>query len=126
MQIMIYHPFTRKKGTLMKQIMWGIALAISLVGWRGLSAQSKSPRVMAEITGASLKWILAAEPKFQREKLDLDKYVVSVVEQGDSIIVELRSFDSVKGARGSTGSYPGYELEIRKKDVKVVRSNYIR
>jgi hypothetical protein len=91
----------------MKQIMWGIALAISLVGWRGLSAQSKSPRVMAEITGASLKWILAAEPKFQREKLDLDKYVVSVVEQGDSIIVELRSFDSVKRGEGKHGKLSG-------------------
>jgi hypothetical protein len=55
----------------MNRIRCGMALAISLVGWRGLSAQSKSSRVMAEITGASWKWILAAEPEFQRENVGL-------------------------------------------------------
>jgi hypothetical protein len=59
-------------------------------------------------------------------KLDLDKYIVSVVEQDDSVMVGLRSPDSVPGARGSTGRYPGYEVEINEKDLKVVRSNYVR
>jgi len=110
----------------MKKFVWAVVLLIPILGWKELLAQSKPPRVMAEFTGASLKWIHAAEPEFQREKLDLDKYMVSVVEQNDSVIVGLSSFDSVKGARGGTGSYPGYEVEIRKKDLKVVRSNHIR
>ena len=54
------------------------------------------------------------------------KYVVSIVEHSDSVVVGLRSFDSVRGAGGSTGTYPGYEVAIRKRDLKVVRSNYIR
>jgi hypothetical protein len=84
------------------------------------------PKVLAEFKGSSLKWIHAADPAFRREKLDLDNYIVSVVEQEDSVIVLLTSPDSVEGSRGSTGKYPGYEVEIRKKDLKIIRSNYER
>jgi hypothetical protein len=97
-----------------------------VLGWSASMAQSNPPKVIAEFTGASLKWIHTAEPEFERKKLDLDKYIVSVVEQNDSVTVILRSSDVVEGARGSTGKYPGYEVEISKKDLKVVRSNYIR
>jgi hypothetical protein len=91
-----------------------------------LVAQSGPPKVVAEFSGAFLKWIHAAEPEFQRQKLDLNKYIVSVVEQRDSVTVGLSSVDSVQGARGSTGSHPGYEVEISKKDLKVLRSNYVK
>lgn len=118
----------QRKGrvTVMKTFVWAMVLVISLLGWTGLFAQSKPSGVMAEFTGASLKWIRAAEPEFQRRKLPLEKYMVSVVDQDDSVVVDLTSLDSAKRTRGSTGSYPGYEVEIRKKDLKVVRSNYIR
>ena len=68
----------------------------------------------------------AAEPEFQRRKLDLNKYTVSVIEERDSVAVVLKSLDAIEGVRGSSGSYPGYEVEISKKDLKVVRSNYVR
>jgi hypothetical protein len=89
-------------------------------------AQSNPPRVIAEFNGSSLKWIHAAEPEFQRRKLDFDNYTVSVVEENDSVTVTLTSSDSVKGTRGSSGTYPGFTVEISKKDMKVVRANYIR
>src|ERR1700680_4411083 len=85
----------------MKRFVWAMVLVMSILGWRQLLAQSKPPRVMAEFAGASLKWIQAAEPEFQREKLDLDKYMVSVVEQDDAVVVGLRSFDSAEVTRGS-------------------------
>jgi hypothetical protein len=110
----------------MKRFARAILIVIFILGLSALMAQSNPPKVMAEFTGASLKWIHAAKPEFQRKKLDLDKYTVSVVDQNDSVTVSLRSSDAVEGARGSTGSYPGYEVEISKKDLKVVRSNYIR
>jgi len=88
--------------------------------------QSNAPKVIAEFSGASLKWIHIAEPEYERKKLDLDRYIVVVSEQNDSVTVGLGSPDAVEGARGSTGKYPGYEVEISKKDLKVVRSNYIR
>jgi hypothetical protein len=112
-----------------QKLMKRFALAmmmISVLGWGTLIAQSNSPKVMAEFAGASLKWIHAAEPEFQRRKLDLSNYTVSVIEERDSVAVVLKSLDAVKGVKGSSGSYPGYEVEISKKDLKVVRSNYVR
>ena len=110
----------------MKRLTLAIVVVTSILGWRALMAQSVPPKVTAEFPGASLKWINIAEAEFQRKKLDVDKYTVSVVEQDDSVTVALTSSDSVQGARGSTGSYPGFVVEINKKDMKVVRSNYIR
>ncbi len=110
----------------MKRIAWTMMAVIALFGWNPLLGQSKVPKVIAEFDGASLKWIRAAEPEFQRRGLDLDKYTIIVAEQNDSVVVALKSRDSVQGARGSTGTHPGYEVEISKKDLRVVRSNYVR
>jgi hypothetical protein len=110
----------------MRRFAWAMMLVGSSLGWTALTAQSNPPKVIAEFSGSSLKWMHAAEPEFERKRLDLDKYTVSVIEQNDTVTVSLTSSDSVAGARGSTGSYPGFEVEIRKKDLKVVRSNYIR
>ena len=69
----------------MRRFVWTVIVVVSILGWSALMAQSNPPKVMAEFTGASLNWIHAAEPEFQRKKLDLDKYTVSVVEQNDSV-----------------------------------------
>lgn len=110
----------------MKTSVWATMAVISILGWRGLMAQPDPPKVIAEFSGASLKWIYAAKPEFQRRKLALDKYTVSVIEHNDSVTVSLASSDSVPGAMGSSGSYPGFAVEINKKDVKVLRAYYIR
>jgi hypothetical protein len=122
-----YNSFREKKGAIvMKRFVWVLVSAISILGAGELSAQSKPSRLLAEFSGASLKWVHAAEPEFQRRNLNLDKYIVSITEEDDSVVVTLSATDAVKGAFGSSGSYPGYEVEIRKKDMKVVRSNYVR
>jgi hypothetical protein len=110
----------------LKRLTLAVMVMISVLGQSTLMAQSGPPTVVAEFSGASLKWIHVAEPEFQRQKLNLDKYIVSVVEERDSVTVDLRSYDAVRGAMGSSGSYPGFEVEISKKDMKVVRSNYVR
>jgi hypothetical protein len=121
-----YNPFTAKKERVMKRFVWATALVISILGWREPLAQTNPPRVIAEFTGASLKWIHVAQPEFQRRKLNLDNYTVRVVERDDSVVVSLSAPDAVKGTRGSSGRYPAFEVEIDKKDLKVVRSNYVR
>jgi len=93
--------FQRERGTEMKRLALAIMVVTPILGWRALVAQSHPPHVTAEFPGASLKWIHAAEPDFQREKLDLDKYTVSVVEENNSVTVSLSSLDSVPGARGA-------------------------
>ena len=110
----------------MKRLAFAIIVVASIwAAWTSI-VQSHPPRVMAEFPGASLKWVHAAEPEFHRKKLDLDKYTVSVFEEDNSVTVSLSSLDSVPGARGSTGTSPGYEVEISKKDLRVLRANYVR
>ena len=103
--------------TMVAALIWAVGTSM---------VQSHRPRVMAEFPGASLKWVHAAEPEFQREKLDLDKYTVSVFEEDNSVTISLSSLNSVPGARGSTGTSPGYEVEISKKDLRVLRAHYVR
>ena len=102
---------------------WAVA---SILGWSALNPQSVPPKVTAQFPGASLKWIHIAEAEFQRKRLDTDKYTVSVVEEDNSVTVSLSSLDTVPGARGSSGTYPGYEVAIGKKDLKILHSNYVR
>jgi hypothetical protein len=109
----------------MKTLVWGTIAVLSL-GWSVTMAQSNPPKVLAEFPGTSLKWIHAAEPVLQEKKIDLDKYTISLLEQADSVTVILKSGDSAPGGRGSTGKDPGFEVEISKKDLKVLRSNYVR
>jgi hypothetical protein len=125
-KLLTYNPFTANEDSVMKRFVWATALVISIFGWREPLAQSNPPRVIAEFTGASLKWIHVAEAEFQRRMLNLDNYTVRVVERDDSVVVSLSALDAVKGTRGSSGSYPAFEVEIDKKDLKVVRSNYVR
>ena len=110
----------------MKRLVWTIVVALAIWGQCTMMAQSGPPKQIAEFSGAAFKWVRAAEPEFQKRHLDLNKYIVLVAEQDDSVIVALRSPDATKEARGNTGTLPGYEVEIRKKDLSIVRSNYVR
>jgi hypothetical protein len=109
-----------------KALLAVVIVVISAQGRYISMAQSNAQKVIAEFPGSSLKWIEAAEPEFHRRNLDLGNYIVSVVDHGDSVIVALSSPDQPAGARGSVGKYPGYEVEISKKDMQIVRSNYVR
>lgn len=82
--------------------------------------------IVAQIPGHRLKWIEAAEPEFRRRNLDVNNYIVFVDDAPDSVIVSLGSPDQPEGARGSAGTYPGYVVEISKKDMKILRSHYVR
>ena len=57
----------------MKKLTWVTVFASLIFGRTVLTAQSTRPKVIAEFTASSLKWIHAAEPEFERKKLDLDK-----------------------------------------------------
>ena len=88
--------------------------------------QSPGTQPKAEFAGSFVKWILAAEPEFRRRDIDLDHYVVLMLEEKDLVIFSLRSLDSVENGRGSSGSFPGFEIEISKEDSRVIRSYYVR
>jgi hypothetical protein len=110
----------------MRRYLFAMIAVLSIQGWNIAMAQSNPLRVVAEFPGSYMKWIRAAEPEFQRKQLDLDNYNISVVDQESSVVIVLTSSDASKEGRGSTGTHPGYEVEVSKKDQKVVRSNYVR
>jgi len=110
----------------MIRVLVGLMLASSVLGLFVARAQSGPPRELAKFPATALKWILIAEPEFEREKLDVDKYTLTVIEDADSVTVMLIGTDNPPGARGSSSRYPGYEVEIRKKDHKMISAHYIR
>ena len=110
----------------MTRILAAAILVASTLTWSGTMTKKSQLGVSAELPGSSLKWIHIAEGEFERRGLNLDKYRVSVVEDKDSVVVILTGLREPKGVRGSVGPDPGYEVEISKKDRKVLRSNYVR
>jgi len=105
--------------------MMATTLVFSIFGWAAM-VQPSPMKVIAEFPGSSLKWIRVAQPEIERQRLNLDKYTVVVTEERDSVTVMVEAPDIVKGARGNASAFPEYAVEVSKKDLKVVRSYYIR
>jgi hypothetical protein len=125
-KFLAYNRFTEREECAMRTFVWATVLVISVLERREVLAQSNPPRVIAEFAGAPIKWIHVAEPELRRRHLNLDHYMVSVIEEGDSVTVSLQATDAVEGTRGSSGSYPAFAVEISKTGLKVVRSYYQR
>jgi hypothetical protein len=90
-------------------------------------AVERADFVKAEFPGSSLKWIHIAEAQFRRQKLDVDKYTVCLIYRDDSVVVMLENpgTEDIK-SYGNPGPLPEYEVEISKKDSKIIHANYIR
>jgi hypothetical protein len=56
----------------------------------------------------------------------LDKYNIVIYNIPESVTVLLRSTDATCKGRGSTGSRPDFEVEISKKDMKIMHYNFER
>jgi hypothetical protein len=110
----------------MKPMMLAAMLLLSILDWRGAAAHASSLRVIAEFPGVALKWVKIADVEFARQKLDKNNYKIVVVDTDASIVVILDDLEKLPGTRGSSGKYPGYEVEIRKSDLAIVRSNFVR
>ena len=89
-------------------------------------AQSNPPKAVSELSDEERKWLHVAEPEFHHRHLDLANYKVTVQEEKESVTVILTSSDAPQGGRGSMGKHPGYEVEINRKDLKIIRSHYVR
>lgn len=104
-----------------------VAIAlISLSTWRAPMGQTLYPKTIAQFPGASLKWVNIAQPEFRTRGLDLDHYTVSIADDKDRVDVTLTSIDGSKQARGSSGTYPAFAVEIAKANGKVIRAYYMR
>jgi len=89
-------------------------------------AQETELHAIAQLPGGYLKWLKLAEPKIIAENLELENYMISVIEENDYVTVALKSLDAPQGSKGSGGTHPGYAVEIRKIDSKITRSYFLR
>ena len=89
-------------------------------------AQSPHPSAVADFPANAIKWIEIATPEFRQRNLDLNNYTVSIIDDRGSVFVILIPLDQPKGVRGSVGKHPGYEVEISKEDMTILRSYYTR
>jgi hypothetical protein len=96
-----------------------------LFGGNLAMSQSNGPTTVT-FPGVYLKWLRIAEAEIQRKKLNADNYIISIVERDETVTVVFKAVDAAEGAKGSSGSHVGYEVEIEKKGSKIVRSNYVR
>lgn len=106
----------------------GAIAVLSMCATMASLAQPRYPRVVAKFPGASLKWVHIAEPEFQKKGINLEHYTVSVLDEKDTVDVVLMSLDASTDPRvmGSSGTYPGFDVEISKANNKVVQSYYVR
>ena len=83
-------------------------------------------KALETIQGSSFLAIQAALGVFQRHHPDLAHYKIEVVSERDSVVVIFTDKERPEGTRGSLGVRPGFEVEMSAKDLRVLRSNFIR
>ena len=107
----------------MKAWIPALILVASILGASMTMAQPVRLNVVAEFPGSYLKWIHIAESEFKQARLNLDDYKIVVLDEDESIIVFIVSL-VLPGDPGAVK--PAYEVEINKKDSKILHSNYAR
>jgi len=84
-------------------------------------------KILDSIQGSSLLAIRAATPVFlQSYKAELADYKVEVLRDGESKVVIFADKDRKPGIRGHRAGRPGFEVELKPDDLKVLRSNFLR
>jgi hypothetical protein len=78
------------------------------------------------IQDSSFLAIQSATDVFQRHNPDLSQYQIEVVRDGGSVVVIFTDKDRPPGAKGGSSQRPGFEVELRAEDLRVVRSNFLR
>lgn len=82
--------------------------------------------ILDSVRGKSYLAIQSAMPEFLRHIPDVVGYKIEVMKEGNLVIV---TFVDQKGApttRGSPGKKPGFAVELDARDLRVLRSYYLR
>lgn len=103
-----------------------LALALVLLGVV-LRAEGQIPmKEVGSISGSTLKVIQAAIPKLQEHNLRVDDYRISVFEKDSAFLVLFKDPKASTDQRGSATSLIGFEVEVSKTGLQVVRANFMR
>ena len=83
-------------------------------------------KVVDTVSGRGGRAIQEALPEIIRRKLNISAYRVVVMESDVSFLVLLEDPDAPNGQQGSTSSKPGFEVELSKPRLQVIRANFVR
>jgi hypothetical protein len=108
----------------MNKLLLAAIIAMPMLGMSAAYAEKSKCNDATQLPGTYLKWVKIAEPLFQHEHLNLDKYNIVIIDMPESITVLLRSTDATCNGKGSTGSRPDFGVEINKKDKKIIHYSY--
>src|SRR4051794_11845061 len=101
-------------------------LALPLLRAESPKAPSIALKERGSILGADLKAIQAALPVFEKHGMKVDGYRVVVLEEKESIIVLFDDPERPPGQKGSTARMVSFEVRLRKPDLSVADSNFVR
>lgn len=103
-----------------------IFLVVLLLATPVFMSAQPTYQIVESISGKSLKIIEAALPEAVRKHLDVGKYKIVVMQSEQSYLVVFDDPNRPEGQRGSTSRMPGFEVEVRREDLQVIRSNFVR
>ena len=89
-------------------------------------AQEARIKKIHSIPGNTLKIIQAAMPEFQKRGLELDKCLITVVEDGPFFVVIFDDPNRPPYLVGRAPNFPTFEVELSKSSLKVTRAYYAR
>lgn len=89
-------------------------------------ASQKLFQLVESISGKSFKIIQATLPEVAKNHFDLEKFKIVVMESESSYLVIFDDPKRAEGQRGNTSKLPSFEIELRKDDLQIVRSNFVR
>ncbi len=78
------------------------------------------------VQGVNFLTMVAAAKVFSATKLNIAEYRLTVLGEGNALIVMFTDKDAPLGGRGSPGTRPGYQVELDRHDLRVIRSNFMR
>lgn len=82
--------------------------------------------VLAVLPGTHAAALAKAITHFLEQGLLLDGYTVTVLREGETLIVAFTDKDAPAGGRGNRGQRPGFEVTLDEKTLTIIGSQFIR
>jgi hypothetical protein len=100
--------------------------ALSTFGDEPSVASSTAFKESSSILGVELKAILVALPVFEKHGMVVDGYRISLTEQNELLTILFDDPERSQGQRGSTERMVSFQVQLRKNDLSIVSSNFVR
>lgn len=93
---------------------------------RAVLARADRHKELPLLDGANLLAVRAAVVAFRQRLPELDPYRITVLRAADTISVLFTDKTAELRGRGSPGKRPGFEVQLDARDLRVLRSNFMR